>query len=152
MRFKTRMRIVVALTVFALGTLAVSAQQKAEEKAAPAPPPYVIPPEAVKQENPIKPSPESLDRARKVWAIDCEMCHGATGDGKSDLARDMKLVMPDLTDAAVTRELTDGAMFYIIKNGKNAMPKEGERAKDDAMWDLVNYVRSLAKKPAEAKK
>jgi len=37
-------------------------------------------------------------------------------------------------------------MFYIIKNGKGDMPPEGERAKPDDIWNLVNYIRSFSKK------
>jgi mono/diheme cytochrome c family protein len=42
--------------------------------------------------------------------------------------------------------MTDGELFYIIKVGKGDMPPEGARVKTDELWDLVNYVRSLAKK------
>jgi len=36
-------------------------------------------------------------------------------------------------------------LFYIIRTGKGEMPPEGDRAKDDDIWNMVNYVRSLAK-------
>lgn len=127
-------------------------QQKSAEKAA-APPPYFIPPDAAKAENPVKSSPESLARAKRYWDMDCAMCHGDDGTGKTDLARDMKLTLEDFTDPATLKGRTDGELFYIIKTGKGQMPSEGDRAKTNDMWDLVNYVRSLAKKPAaEAKK
>jgi mono/diheme cytochrome c family protein len=35
---------------------------------------------------------------------------------------------------------------YVIKNGHQDMPPEGPRVKTEENWDLVNYVRSLAKK------
>jgi hypothetical protein len=38
------------------------------------------------------------------------------------------------------------ATFYVIKFGKGDMPPEGARVKTDELWDLVNYVRSFAKK------
>ena len=41
---------------------------------------------------------------------------------------------------------TDGEWFYIIRNGKGDMPPEGDRAKDEEVWNIVNYIRSLAKK------
>jgi cytochrome c len=47
--------------------------------------PYAaIPVEDAKQQNPVKPSPESVARAKKWWTMDCEMCHGKAGDGKGD--------------------------------------------------------------------
>jgi mono/diheme cytochrome c family protein len=44
------------------------------------------------------------------------------------------------------KDRTDGELFYVIKTGKGDMPPEGSRMKPDGLWDLVNYVRSLAKK------
>ncbi len=108
-----------------------------------------IPAEAAKQANPVKPSPESIARAKKWWTIDCAMCHGANGDGKGDLAKDMKLQIADFTDPTTLKDRTDGDIFYIIKNGHQDMPPEGPRVKTEENWDLVNYVRSLAKPKAE---
>jgi mono/diheme cytochrome c family protein len=110
------------------------------------PPSYAaIPVEAVRQTNPVKASPESLARAKKWWALDCAMCHGTSGDGKSTLAADMKLKLVDFTDPNTLKDRTDGEIFYIIKNGHQDMPPEGDRIKPEENWDLVNYVRSLAK-------
>ena len=110
-----------------------------------------IPVEATKAQNPVKPSPESIARAKKWWTMDCEMCHGKSGDGKGETAKDMKLKMMDFTDSATLKDRTDGELFYIIKNGHNDMPAEGPRVKTDEAWDLVNYIRAFAKKPAEEK-
>ncbi len=57
----------------------------------------------------------------------------------------MKLNLRDFRDAATFKESTDGELFYIIKNGHQDMPPEGNRIKPEQNWDLVNYVRSLAK-------
>lgn len=105
-----------------------------------------IPVEAAKAPNPVKATPESLARAKRWWTMDCEMCHGKTGDGKGDTAKDMKLNMADFTDPATFKDRTDGEIFYVIKNGYNDMPAEGPRIKVEENWDLVNYVRSLSKK------
>lgn len=111
-----------------------------------------IPVEAAKMPNPVKASPESLNRAKRWWTLDCEMCHGKSGDGKGETATDMKLKLADFTDPTTLKERTDGELFYIIKNGHNDMPAEGPRIKTEENWDLVNYIRSLAKKKdAEAK-
>jgi mono/diheme cytochrome c family protein len=118
--------------LFFLG-LNLSAQQKTatpETPKASASP--AIPAEAMKQPNPVKSSPESLARAKKWWGLDCAMCHGISGDGKGD--------------TATLKDKTDGELFYVIKNGNDDMPPEGARVKTQENWDLVNYVRSLAKK------
>lgn len=120
------------------------AQQTA---ATPKTPSYsAIPVEAARAENPVKPSPESIARAKKWWTIDCAMCHGKEGNGKGETAQDMKLAIKDFTDPATLKDRTDGEIFYIIKNGHEDMPPEGQRVKAEENWDLVNYVRSLAKK------
>jgi mono/diheme cytochrome c family protein len=105
-----------------------------------------IPVEAARRENPVKTSDESLARGKKQYGYDCVMCHGKSGDGKGDVAADMKLKMNDETDPALLKDRTDGELFYIIQKGKDQMPPEGSRVKDEAIWDMVNYVRSLAKK------
>jgi mono/diheme cytochrome c family protein len=112
---------------------------------------FKMPPEAAKVPNPVKPSPASLAQGKKIYGYDCAMCHGANGDGKGDLAADMKLKLPDYRDPAALKDNTDGELFYIIKNGKGDMPAEGDRAKPDDIWNLVNYIRSLAKKEAAAR-
>jgi len=73
------------------------------------------------------------------------MCHGKDGDGKGDMASDVKNVT-DFTNPDALKNSTDGALFYVIRNGKGEMPPEGDRAKDNDIWNLVNYIRSLAKK------
>jgi mono/diheme cytochrome c family protein len=106
----------------------------------------VVPPDAAKMVNPLKGTPESLAKAKKMYGYDCAMCHGATGDGKGELVADMKLSLKDYTDAAALKDVSDGEMFSIIKNGKGQMSGEGDRAKQDDIWNLVLLVRSFAKK------
>ena len=131
----------------------VLAQQQSSTPATPSATPYAaIPVDAAKAANPVKATPESLARAKKWWTIDCAMCHGKDGDGKGETAHDMKLTIADFTDPATLKDRTDGEIFYVIKNGHQDMPPEGERVKAEECWDLVNYVRSLAKKKdADAK-
>jgi mono/diheme cytochrome c family protein len=107
---------------------------------------YKIPAEAKNQANPVKPTPESLAHGKKMYGLDCAMCHGKNGDGKGDIAADMKSKVTDFTDATTLKNVTDGELFYIIKNGKGEMPPEGSRVNSSGIWNLVNYVRSLAKK------
>ncbi len=109
----------------------------------------VIPVDAAKATNPVKPGPESIARAQKWWKLDCAMCHGKDGNGKGETAQDMKLKIADFTDPETLRDRTDGEIFYIIKNGHQDMPPEGPRIKTEENWDLVNYVRSLSKKKAD---
>lgn len=139
-------RFALVLPVLFLFTPEVVAQQQPSGASAQKTPSYAaIPVEAAKAQNPVKSSAESLARAKKWWNLDCAMCHNANGDGKGEIAKDMKLTMMDLTDPATLKDHTDGEIYYIIKNGHNDMPAEGPRIKTEEGWDLVNFVRSLAK-------
>jgi mono/diheme cytochrome c family protein len=111
----------------------------------PAAPPG-IPDDAAKMVNPVKPTAESMAKAKKMYGYDCAMCHGDHGDGKGDLVADMKLSLKDYTDPAALKGLSDGEIFYIIKNGKGQMTGEGDRAKPDDLWNMVVLLRSFAKK------
>ncbi len=109
------------------------------------PPESKVPPEAAAKANPVKPTAESLAKGKKMYAIDCAMCHGEKGDGKGDMASDIKNVT-DFTNPDSLKDRTDGELFYVIRNGKGEMPPEGDRAKNDDIWNMVNYIRSFAKK------
>jgi mono/diheme cytochrome c family protein len=81
------------------------------------------------------------------------MCHGAGGDGKGDLAEEMKLKLKDWRDPDSLAKMTDGELFYVVTNGRGKMAGgEGDRTSEEARWNLVNYVRSFAKKNAAADK
>jgi mono/diheme cytochrome c family protein len=148
------MRVLVRVVlVLALACFAASAQE--ESKPAPAAgassaTDYKIPPEASKLPNPVKPTPTSLAQGKKNYGFDCALCHGKDGDGKGDLAGDMKVKLSDYRDSASLKDYTDGDLFYIIKNGKGEMTGEGDRLKDGETWNVVNYLRSLAKKGSAA--
>jgi mono/diheme cytochrome c family protein len=114
----------------------------------PATPPAetAIPAEAAHMVNPVKPTPESQAHAKKVYGYDCALCHGENGNGKGDVVADLKLKLKDYTDPAALKDISDGELFYIIKNGKGQMPPEGDRAKPDEIWNMVILVRSFSKK------
>lgn len=126
-----------------LSMLAVPIQDAKTPPATPAA--FKVPPEIAQKANPLKPTPEGLAHARKIYGYDCAMCHGATGDGKGDLVADMKLTLKNYRDPAALKDMTDGELFYIIQKGKDQMPPEGDRAKDDDIWNLVLLVRSFSK-------
>jgi cytochrome c len=101
--------------------------------------------------NPVKPTAASLERAKKLYAVDCAMCHGDNGNGKTDLGNDMQLTLPDWTNPASLAKELDQSLFNAIRNGKGKMPSEAEgRASDTAVWDLILYIRGMSKGHAAA--
>jgi mono/diheme cytochrome c family protein len=137
-----------ALSLFVLISFFSSAQ---ETRPAPRTGYYPVPVKDAREPNPVKPTPESIAQGKKIYRYDCASCHGVNGDAKTEVAKDLKV--PDLADPARLKDRTDGELFYIIKTGHGDMPPEGNRVKSEQIWDLVNYVRSLARKqpPAESK-
>jgi mono/diheme cytochrome c family protein len=110
------------------------------------PAPFVVPPDIAAQTNPVHPTPEGMAQARKMYGYDCAMCHGKDGDGKGDMAGDLKTPMKNYQDPASLKGMTDGELFYIIEKGKGDMPGEGDREKPEQLWNMVTLVRSFAKK------
>ncbi len=128
----------------------------APAQAAPAPPPPAAPaapaapaenaPASSTVRNPVKATPESQAKAKKTYGFDCALCHGEKGDGKTSLDKDMQLTLSDMTDPKSLAGMSDGDLFDLIRKGKDKMPPEdAARAKDDDVWQLVIYVRSLSK-------
>lgn len=125
-------------------TLTPSSSGTPQEAAAPAP-------AASAARNPVKPTAESQAKAKKTYAVDCAICHGDNGNGKTDLAKDMQLKLTDWTDPSSLAGKSDGDLFNIIRNGKDKMPAEAEgRARNDEVWNLVIYIRSMSKGQAAA--
>ena len=88
--------------------------------------------------NPVKPTTESLAKAKGLYAIDCAMCHGDNGNGQTDLTKSMGLNMVDFSDGKAMSARTDGDLFDIIRNGKDKMPPESAgRANEAMVWNLI---------------
>jgi len=52
----------------------------------------------------------------------------------------------DWRNTANISKYTDGALFYIITNGRGKMVGgEGDRTKEEVRWNLVNLVRSFGR-------
>jgi len=91
-------------------------------------------------------APGPLARAKNIYQIDCTVCHGDNGDGKTDLATSMSLSLRDWTDPKSLADKSDAELFKIIRDGKDKMPPEdADRAKDDDVKNLVIYIRSFSK-------
>ncbi len=134
-----------ALALF-LGAFALFAQQTQAPQKLAAPAESKAPNDAKNPGNPVKPTPDSLAKGKKMYDIDCAMCHGKDGDGKGELAADMKPKVTDFTSPTEMGDATDAELFKIIKEGKDQMPPEGDRVKPEELWNMVNYIRSFAKK------
>jgi mono/diheme cytochrome c family protein len=104
-------------------------------------------PEAAKIQNPVASTAESVATGKQVYSRYCAVCHGINAEGGT--GSDISPPAPDLTDSEWKRGSTDGEIFSVIKNGVPPdlnMEPWGDRIKDPDIWNVVNYIRSLAKK------
>ena len=101
------------------------------------------PADIAKMVNPVRATAESLAQGKKYYGYDCAMCHGQSGNGKGDVDTGDKL--PDFTNPESLKDKSDGELFCSLKTGKGHMPLERIRISPNELWNLVNYVRSLAK-------
>jgi mono/diheme cytochrome c family protein len=101
--------------------------------------------------NPVKPTSQTRARAKEIYSVDCALCHGENGNGKTDVAKGMGLSLGDWTDHKTLAAKPDGELFNIIRNGKGKMPSEAQgRAKDFEVWSLIQYIRSMPSKEEPA--
>lgn len=103
--------------------------------------------------NPVPASPEVLRDAMAHFADHCASCHGNDGKGQTAIGQNLYPKAPDMTGND-TQHLSDGELFYIIKNGVRftGMPAWGEDTPQDdhSSWGLVRFLRYLPKlTPAE---
>jgi hypothetical protein len=143
--------LLIAVLLAGLGAVWVGVQAQESSDKSKVAGDYKIAPEDAARVNPVKSSPEGLAEARKVFGYDCEMCHGAKGDGKGEVVESMKLTMHDWREPATLANISDGEIFYIITKGKGKMMAEGDRVPEKLRWNLVNLVRALAAKGGEQK-
>lgn len=96
--------------------------------------------------NPVKPTAASQEKAKKIYVVDCALCHGENGNGKTDIAQGMGMTLDDWTNPQTLAGKSDKDLFDVIRNGKDKMPAEAEgRAKNDEVWNLIIYIRAMSK-------
>jgi mono/diheme cytochrome c family protein len=104
--------------------------------------------DAKKMKNPVASSPESIAAGKALFQKNCRFCHGADAKGNGPMAPE-GTHPPNLTDDKWDRGSSDGEIFAVIRDG--AGPKfdmKGYKSKmtEQEMWNVVNYIRSLAAK------
>ena len=107
--------------------------------------PWLAPDSAKTTKNPVAPSAESVERGRKLYAVNCFACHGEKGDGKGPVAVRLGFTAGDLTDSAQMAKEPDGALFWKISTGRDPMPafSKEKGLTEGQIWDLVNFTRTF---------
>jgi cytochrome c5 len=107
-------------------------------------------PVASSGKGPVKPTAESQAKAKRIYEMDCALCHGDNGNGQTDVGKSVNL-SSDWTNPATLAGKQDDALFQIIRNGKGNMPSEAEgRADNTVVSNIIIYIRGLSKGQAAA--
>ena len=101
--------------------------------------------------------PDSVARGEKIYAkVQCGKCHGSDGRGTGAVATDFE---DDRKEPLAAANLTEPWTFHggptardiflRFRTGMSGtpMPSFKDAASDAEMWDLANYIVSLARKP-----
>lgn len=111
---------------------------------------WELPEDADKTKNPTTATPESIAKGKELYMErtkgNCIFCHGETGAGNEANLAKLRRKPADLTNKAHLAEATDGELFWKISKGIQGIMPAGEKRMTEAeRWDVVNYVRTLAK-------
>jgi mono/diheme cytochrome c family protein len=102
---------------------------------------------AAKKPNPVKTSDASIAIGRERFVTYCVPCHGPEAKGGTTGPVAAKFIpTPDLTNAELQKQRTDGYWHSYIVVGGAVMPAYGEALSSQEAWHIVNFLRSVAQK------
>jgi mono/diheme cytochrome c family protein len=102
---------------------------------------------AAKRPNPVKASDASIAVGRERFVTYCVPCHGPEAKGGTTGPVAAKFIpTPDLTNAELQKQRTDGYWHSYIVVGGAVMPAYGEALSSQEAWHIVNFLRSIAQK------
>jgi mono/diheme cytochrome c family protein len=83
-----------------------------------------------------------MQRGRDRFAIYCQPCHGAHGDGQGITKAYGMGATPTYHDDRL-RKMAEGEIFNTITNGKNNMLPYADKLPPEDRWAVIAYVRAL---------
>jgi mono/diheme cytochrome c family protein len=107
--------------------------------------PWIAPKEADNVKNPLTGANSGVAEAKSIYVANCGPCHGERGKGDGAAAAGLNPRPADHTSADVQKQ-TDGAIFWKLSEGHTPMPGYKSIFSEKQRWELVNFIRTLAKK------
>jgi mono/diheme cytochrome c family protein len=98
--------------------------------------------------NPIAPNPQILEKGGRLFRTDCAPCHGNDGKGDGSVLPVLAVKPADLTNGKPAK-VSDGYIFWTIRNGDITMPPYGDTLSARETWEVVLYVRYLQQQTTE---
>jgi mono/diheme cytochrome c family protein len=91
---------------------------------------------------PVPVTDQLLARGRERYQIYCQVCHGATGDGKGITSKYQMVGIASFLDPRLVA-MSDGEIFNTITYGKNLMGAYGPQVDVPDRWAIIAYVRAI---------
>jgi mono/diheme cytochrome c family protein len=105
---------------------------------------WTAPKEAIDVKNPLAGNNDIIPYAKVIYTTYCGPCHGSKGKGDGVAAAGLAKKPADHSSDLVQQQ-TDGALFWMISTGRSPMPTYKAALTENQRWELVNYIRTLAK-------
>ncbi|HWY65518.1 MAG TPA: cytochrome c, partial [Rhizomicrobium sp.] len=104
---------------------------------------HSVPASAKAMTNPLgaHPDPAAIRAGHDLFTQKCETCHAYDGGGRTDIGGNIFPRAPVLRTAVAS--MSDGEIFYHIRNGIRNTAMPAWNFPDDRVWQLVAYIRNL---------
>ncbi len=106
----------------------------------------------LKLKNPVESNSENFIKGESLyqWTSEpspCKVCHGPTGNGFGMMAQGLAALPRNFTCSQTMKAVSDGQMFWIIKNGSPATGMPAYKfLSDHEIWKLILYIRHFEQK------
>ena len=104
----------------------------------------------LKLKNPLISNSKNLVAGESFFLTDaqptaCKVCHGSVGNGMGMMAPGLNPPPRNFTCKETMKDISDGQMFWVIKNGSPETGMVGFKSlKDEHIWQIILYLRTLA--------
>jgi mono/diheme cytochrome c family protein len=130
--------IVAALIVFAISAAVARAGGCNTD--------WKAPPTAANRGNTVLPTPASIAAGQKLYAANCQTCHGESGRGDGPGGASLEKKPADLGACIKANNETDGSLFWKISEGRSPMVSWKGSLSETQRWQLVLYIKTFAGK------
>ena len=90
--------------------------------------------------NPFANDPQAIAAGAEMYRAQCLPCHGSGGG---------RATAPDLSRGSYGVGDRDEDLYRVIYGGGRVMPAFGGTLREDGVWKLVSYIRTISKPAAE---
>jgi len=92
--------------------------------------------------NPLEASAQNLAHGQELYANNCAPCHGDDGAGNGSVVHLLKDHPKNIVSGSA-KNLPDGYIYAVIRNGIALMPSYADAMSSDERWQVVLYLRSM---------